>query len=124
MKKILFLCTGNCRRSPMAEGIARHLAGDRFEVFSAGIEANGIDARAVKAMETVGIDISNQTSDPIDQQQLSSMDYVVTLCDDAKQRCPRLTPECHCTALAAARPRSSRREEPRGSDEGVPGSQG
>ncbi|NLG84748.1 MAG: arsenate reductase (thioredoxin) [Firmicutes bacterium] len=90
-KKILFLCTGNSCRSQMAEGFARAMAGDRWEVYSAGLEPTGLNPRAVRVMREVGIDISGQSSKPIDPELLSKVDLIVTLCGDAADRCP-LTP--------------------------------
>lgn len=90
-RKVMFLCTGNSCRSQMAEGFAKAFFGDTWEVYSAGIEPVGINPRAIEVMREVGIDISNQTSDPIDPELLRQMDLVVTLCGDAEERCP-LTP--------------------------------
>lgn len=90
--KIMFLCTGNSCRSQMAEGIAKHLGGDRFEIYSAGLEAHGLNPRAIKVMDEIDIDISVQTSDEIDPKLLSKMDYGITLCGDAEERCP-MTPQ-------------------------------
>lgn len=92
-KIIYFLCTGNSCRSQMAEGWAKkYLNQDEWEVYSAGIEAHGLNPKAVKAMEEVGIDISNQTSDIIDSEILNNADLVVTLCGDAKDNCPVTPP--------------------------------
>lgn len=90
MKKkiIYFLCTGNSCRSQMAEGFAKAYLGDRFDVYSAGIEAHGLNPTAVKVMAEKGIDISGQTSDVIDPQLLAKADWVITLCGDANDRCP------------------------------------
>jgi arsenate reductase len=94
MKKpiIYFLCTGNSCRSQMAEGWAKHLGGDALEVYSAGIEAHGLNPRAVKAMKDAGVDISTQTSDLIDPYILQRADYVITLCGDANDKCPVTPP--------------------------------
>lgn len=89
--KIMFLCTGNSCRSQMADGLAKRLGGDRVEIYSAGLEAHGLNPRAVKVMGEIGIDISENTSDIIDQALLNQMDYGITLCGDAEERCP-LTP--------------------------------
>ena len=91
-KTIYFLCTGNSCRSQMAEGWAKQVLGDDWEVYSAGIEAHGLNPNAVKAMEEVGIDISNQTSDVIDTTLLNNADFVVTLCGDAADKCPMTPP--------------------------------
>ncbi|MDR6224418.1 arsenate reductase (thioredoxin) [Desmospora profundinema] len=90
-KTIYFLCTGNSCRSQMAEGFGRKILGDRFNVYSAGIEAHGLNPKAVKAMEEKGIDISDQTSDIIDPQILNTANYAITLCGDANDKCP-MTP--------------------------------
>ncbi|KAA9021088.1 arsenate reductase (thioredoxin) [Niallia endozanthoxylica] len=90
-KSIYFLCTGNSCRSQMAEGWAKKYLGDEWSVYSAGIEAHGLNPNAVKAMKEVGIDISNQTSDRIDLEILNNADLVVTLCGDAADKCP-ITP--------------------------------
>lgn len=90
-KKIYFLCTGNSCRSQMAEGWAKALLGDEWEVRSAGIEAHGINQQAVRVMQEVGIDISTQKSELIDNDFLNNADLVITLCGDAADRCP-MTP--------------------------------
>ncbi len=89
MKKVLFLCTGNSCRSQMAEGFLRHLAGDRYEVFSAGIDpADRVNPRAVKVMQEIGIDISHHRSKPVMDFLKQSFDHVITVCDHAKEVCP------------------------------------
>ena len=92
-QKILFLCTANSARSQMAEGFARALAGDRWEVHSAGTAPAGLNPMAVKAMAEVGIDISGHTSKGLDPEVLKSADMVVTLCGDAAESCPLTPPE-------------------------------
>ncbi len=91
-KTIYFLCTGNSCRSQMAEGWAKQYLGDRWNVYSAGIEAHGLNPKAVQAMNEVGMDISGQTSDIIDSVLLNSADLVVTLCGDAADKCPTTPP--------------------------------
>ena len=86
--KALFLCTHNSARSQMAEGLLRHLAGDRFEAYSAGTEATGIRPLAVRAMAEIGIDLSGQESKTLDRYLNESFDYVVTVCDEANEACP------------------------------------
>lgn len=86
--KILFLCTGNACRSQMAEGFARHLKGDVIEPYSAGIVAAGVDPRAIKVMAEAGVDISRQTSKHVDDLPDIEFDYVITLCDSAREACP------------------------------------
>ena len=76
----------------MAEGWARHLAGDRLEAQSAGVEAHGLNPRAVAAMAEAGVDISRQKSKQIDPELLNRADYVITLCGDADERCPAAPP--------------------------------
>src|SRR5690625_3906728 len=91
-KTIYFLCTGNSCRSQMAEGWAKQLLGDGWEVRSAGIEAHGLNPNAVKAMNEVGIDISDQKSELIDNGYLNQATLAVTLCGDAADRCPMTPP--------------------------------
>ncbi|MFH7817774.1 arsenate reductase (thioredoxin) [Neobacillus thermocopriae] len=91
-KTIYFLCTGNSCRSQMAEGWAKKYLSNEWMVKSAGIEAHGLNPNAVKAMKEVGIDISNQTSDIIDNEILNNTDFVVTLCGDAADKCPMTPP--------------------------------
>ena len=92
-KKILyFLCTGNSCRSQMAEAFGHKYLGEEYEVYSAGIEAHGLNPNAVKAMDEVGIDIRNQTSDIIDPELLNKANFVVTLCGDANDKCPMTPP--------------------------------
>jgi arsenate reductase len=85
---ILFLCTGNSCRSQMAEGWARFLRGDRIEPYSAGIEKHGLNPLAVQVMAEAGVDISRQFSKILDELDGVTFDHVVTLCDDANERCP------------------------------------
>jgi arsenate reductase len=86
--KVLFLCTHNSARSQMAEGLLRHLAGDRFEVMSAGTEATHVRPLAVRAMDEVGIDISGQESKTLDRYVGEPSDYVITVCEEANEACP------------------------------------
>ncbi|AKG05465.1 arsenate reductase (thioredoxin) [Salimicrobium jeotgali] len=88
---IYFLCTGNSCRSQMAEGFGEKYLGDRYEVKSAGIEAHGLNPKAVEAMEEKGIDISGQSSEVIDDVVLNRAAYAITLCGDANDKCP-MTP--------------------------------
>lgn len=87
-KIIYFLCTGNSCRSQMAEGFAKKHLSEQYDVYSAGIEAHGVNPKAVEAMSEVGIDISTQTSDIINREILYQADYVITLCGDANDKCP------------------------------------
>jgi arsenate reductase len=87
-KRVLFVCTHNSARSQMAEGLLGHLAGDRFEPFSAGTEATHVRPEAIEAMREVGVDISGQRSETLDRYLGKPFDYVVTVCDDANEACP------------------------------------
>jgi arsenate reductase len=86
--KVLFLCTHNSARSQMAEGLLRHLAGDRFEVMSAGTEATHVRPLAIRAMKEIEIDISGQESKTLERYLGEPFDYVVTVCDEANEACP------------------------------------
>jgi arsenate reductase len=86
--KILFLCTGNACRSQMAEGLCRHLRGETLEPYSAGIEVHGLDPLAVEAMAEIGIDISAQRSKSVSELKGMTFEYVVTVCDSARESCP------------------------------------
>ena len=86
--RVLFLCIHNSARSQMAEGLLRQLAGDRFDVFSAGIEAASLRPEAVAAMKELGLDISTQRSKSVDEYTGKPFDVVVTTCDEAKEACP------------------------------------
>nr|WP_255731205.1 arsenate reductase (thioredoxin) [Solibacillus sp. MA9] len=90
-KTIYFLCTGNSCRSQMAEGFAKKYLPD-WKVQSAGIEAHGLNPTAIKAMAEVGVDISNHTSDIIDETILNNSTLIVTLCGDAADKCPMTPP--------------------------------
>jgi arsenate reductase (thioredoxin) len=85
---VLFLCAGNSCRSQMAEAWTRHLKGHILEPYSAGIEAHGLDPRAIRVMAESGIDISNQRSKNIDTLKDVEFDYVITVCDHAREACP------------------------------------
>lgn len=89
---ILFVCTGNSARSQMAEGFARYYGGDSIKVDSAGTNPTELNANAVWAMNEAGIDISHQSPGSLDQKKLDEYDYMVTLCGDARESCPRLPP--------------------------------
>ena len=88
MKKVLVLCTGNSCRSQIAEGYLRHFAGDKAEVYSAGVETHGVNPRAIQTMKEDGIDISGHTSNNINEYRDIDFDFVITVCDNAKERCP------------------------------------
>jgi arsenate reductase len=87
-KRILFLCTGNSARSQMAEGILRHLAGDQYDVVSAGTFPKGLHPHTVEVMKEAGIDVSKYISKDLTQFLGQSFDYVITVCDHARQQCP------------------------------------
>lgn len=87
-KRVLFVCTGNRARSQMAEGLLRHLAGDRFDVHSAGTRPSGMSELTIKAMREIGIDASAQWSKSVDDVAGDRFDYVITVCDSAREDCP------------------------------------
>lgn len=88
MKKILVLCTGNSCRSQIAEGYLRHFAGIQAEVYSAGVETHGVNPRAIAIMQEEGIDIAAHTSNNITEYRDITFDYVITVCDNAREHCP------------------------------------
>jgi arsenate reductase len=87
-KRVLILCTGNSARSQMAEGLLRHDGGDKFEVMSAGVISSFVRPQAIEAMREIGIDISNHRSKSFDEFLEQTFDYVITVCDNAKESCP------------------------------------
>ena len=87
-RRVLFLCTSNSCRSQIAEGLLRHLAGDKFEVFSAGVKPTQVNPLAMKVMDEIGIDISKQRSKSVKEFLNQQFDYVATVCDYARQTCP------------------------------------
>jgi arsenate reductase (thioredoxin) len=88
MKRILVLCTGNSCRSQMAEGYLKLFAGNKAEVYSAGIETHGVNAKAVQVMKEDGIDISHHTSNNVNEYSDIDFDFVITVCDNANEHCP------------------------------------
>lgn len=88
MKRVLILCTGNSCRSQMAEGYLRCFAGDRAAIYSAGVEVHGLNPRAVEVMAGDGVDISAQTSIHVDEYRDVDFDYIITVCDHARENCP------------------------------------
>lgn len=88
MSRILILCTGNSCRSQMAEGYIKKFARDKVEVYSAGIETHGVNPKAIQIMKEDSIDISRHTSNNINEYRNINFDYVITVCDNAKERCP------------------------------------
>ena len=87
-QRVLFLCTHNSARSQMAEGLLRHIAGDQFDVASAGTEETRVHPLATEAMREVGIDLSAHTSKTLDRFLPEHLDYVITVCDRANESCP------------------------------------
>jgi arsenate reductase len=87
-QRVLFLCTGNSARSQMAEGLLRHLAADRFDVFSAGTRPAGLNPNAVTVMSEIGIDIAGSHSKSVNEFAGQEFDYVFTVCDNARESCP------------------------------------
>lgn len=94
-KRVLILCTGNSARSQMAEGLLRHDGGDRFEVESAGVISSFVRPQAIAAMKEVGIDISGHRSKSVDEFVGEEFDYVITVCDNAKESCPVFPGKTH-----------------------------
>jgi|SRR6185437_13717330 len=88
MKKVLVLCTGNSCRSQIAEGYLRYFANGKAEIYSAGMETHGVNSRAITVMKEDGIDISHHTSNHLDEYKNIKFDYVITVCDNAKSKCP------------------------------------
>ncbi len=87
-KKVLFLCTGNSCRSQIGEGLLRHLAGDKYDVYSAGVEPSRVHPMSILVMKELQIDISKQTSDDVNDYLNSGIDIVISVCDSAAQSCP------------------------------------
>ncbi|MDB4926806.1 arsenate reductase ArsC [Mucilaginibacter sp.] len=88
MKNILVLCTGNSCRSQIAEGYLRHFAGNKATIYSAGIETHGVNPKAIQVMAEDDIDISHHSSNNVDEYVNIPFDYVITVCDNAKENCP------------------------------------
>ena len=86
--KVIFICTGNSCRSQMAEGLLRDMAGDRFEIFSAGSHPSRLHPASIIVMAELGIDISNHSADSIDEYLDKNIDIVISVCDNARQACP------------------------------------
>jgi arsenate reductase len=87
-ERVLILCTGNSARSQMAEGLLRDMAGGRFDVCSAGTKPSAVRSEAIRVLGELGIDISGHRSKPVDEFLGQSFDYVITVCDNAKESCP------------------------------------
>ena len=88
MKNILVLCTGNSCRSQIAHGFLASMTAGKANVYSAGVETHGVNPKAIATMKEIGIDISNHTSNNITEYFGINFDYVITVCDNAKERCP------------------------------------
>lgn len=88
MKNVLVLCTGNSCRSQLAEGYLRYFAGDKANIYSAGIETHGVNPKAIQVMAEDDIDISGHTSNHVDEYIKIPFDYVITVCDNANEACP------------------------------------
>jgi arsenate reductase len=88
MKRILVLCTGNSCRSQIAEGYLREFSNGKAEIYSAGVETHGVNPKAIATMKEVGIDISDHTSNNMEEYKNIDFDFVITVCDNAKERCP------------------------------------
>lgn len=87
-KKVLFLCTGNSCRSQIGEGLLRHMGGDKFEVFSAGVEPSRVHPMSILVMNELDIDISQQSSDDVNDYLSAGIDIVISVCDHAAKTCP------------------------------------
>ena len=87
-ERVLILCTGNSARSQMAEGLLRKMAGDRFDVESAGVAPSAVRSEAIEAMSEVGIDISGHRAKSVDEFTDQQFDYIITVCDNARESCP------------------------------------
>ena len=87
-KRVLILCTGNSARSQMAEGLLRDMAGDKFDVESAGVAPSSVRPEAITAMADLGIDISSHRSKSVDEFIDQQFDYIITVCDNARESCP------------------------------------
>lgn len=88
MKKVLILCTGNSCRSQIAHGYLANMGKGHVEVYSAGVETHGVNPRAIQTMKEDGIDISTHTSNNVNEYKSINFDYIITVCDNAKERCP------------------------------------
>jgi len=87
-QRVLFVCTGNRARSQMAEGLLRHIGGGQFEVHSAGTAPSGMSELTIEVMREIGVDITGQRSKSVDEFAGQSFDYVITVCDSAREACP------------------------------------
>lgn len=88
MKNVLVLCTGNSCRSQMMQGYLNHFGNEKIKAYSAGIETHGVNPRAIKVLAEDGVDISHHTSNHVDEYRDVNFDYLITVCDHAKENCP------------------------------------
>ena len=88
MKNVLVLCTGNSCRSQMMQGYLNHFGNKKIKAYSAGIETHGVNPRAIKVLAEDGVDISHHTSNHVDEYRGVNFDYLITVCDHAKENCP------------------------------------
>ena len=103
-KKILILCTGNSARSQMAEGLLKHICQNKYEIFSAGTKPSIVRPEAIKVLREIGIDISNNRSKSVDEFVDKKMDYVLTVCNNAKEICPYFPAKTKLIHLSFADP--------------------
>ncbi len=96
-KKILVLCTGNSARSQMAEGLLKHITKGKYEVFSAGTKPSIVRPEAIKVLSEIGIDISGNRSKSVDEFDQEKIEYILTVCDNAKENCPYFPAETKLT---------------------------
>ena len=111
--KVLVLCTGNSCRSQMAEGYLRNFSGDKAEIYSAGVETHGLNPKAIAAMQRDRIDISKHTSNNVEEYKDIDFDFVITVCDNAKERCPFFPSKAkrlHCNFPDPAKARGTEQE--------------
>lgn len=109
---MLILCTGNSARSQMAEGLLRHMAGDRFEVASAGVSPTRVRPEAIEAMREIGVDVSTHRSKSVDEFAQSEFDYVITVCDNANEQCPVFPAETKRIHWSFDDPAAAKGDEP------------
>ncbi len=105
-KRVLILCTGNSARSQMAEGLLRHDSVGNFDVESAGVEASFVRPQAIEVMREIGIDISGHRSKSVDEFTGQNFDFVITVCDNANERCPVFPGKVERIHWSLPRPRS------------------
>lgn len=94
-KNVLVLCTGNSCRSQIADGYLKAFAPEGTNIYSAGVETHGVNPKAIETMKNDGVDISGNTSNHIDEYADVEFDYIITVCDNAKERCPYFPSNAH-----------------------------